>query len=373
MTEDSRPRVFFDISVDGEAVGRIVMRLYSDIVPKTTENFRALCTGEKGVDSESGKPLCYKGSIFHRVIKDFMIQGGDFTKGNGTGGKSIYGETFDDESFAKTHDRPFLLSMANAGPGTNGSQFFITTKKEGCSHLDNKHVVFGEVIAGKSIVRSIEGSHTDGSDRPTKPVEIVDCGELSADEPTTSNSDVADPYGDKYSDYPEDNDGEELKAGEGFNVASECKGFGGAAFKAGDIAAGISKYRKGLRYLAEDPTDLDNASEDVRASFDLLRVQLNNNLALLLSKKEKWNEAKKASSAALAVASIKDADKAKALFRRALAHKALKDSESALEDLVAANKLAPTDAAITNELNATRAKIAAYNEKRKAAYRKLFS
>ena len=140
--------VFFDITVAGQAAGRIEFALYGD-TPKTSENFRALCTGEKGT-GKSGKPLHYKGSKFHRLITDFMAQGGDFTAGNGTGGESIYGTKFADENFKHKHTQAGQLSMANAGPGTNGSQFFITF--DAFPHLDGKHVVFGEVTKGTELV-----------------------------------------------------------------------------------------------------------------------------------------------------------------------------------------------------------------------------
>jgi peptidylprolyl isomerase len=169
------PRVFFDVSIGGAPAGRIVMKLFADAVPRTAENFRALCTGEKGV-GKAGKPLHYKGSVFHRVIPGFMLQGGDFTNGNGTGGESIYGEKFADENFKLKHTKEGLLSMANAGPGTNGSQFFITTVAT--PHLDGKHVVFGEVVEGLDVVKAVEAQGSAGGATKAK-VEVVDCGELT--------------------------------------------------------------------------------------------------------------------------------------------------------------------------------------------------
>eukprot|EP00727_Mastigamoeba_balamuthi_P013999 m51a1_g9221 putative protein cyn-7 (172) ;mRNA; f:63354-64290 len=170
----SRPRVFFDCSIGGQPAGRIVFELYSDVVPKTAENFRCLCTGEKGT-GKSGKPLHYKGCAFHRVIPDFMLQGGDFTRGDGTGGESIYGAKFQDENFKHRHDKPGLLSMANAGPGTNGSQFFITTVVT--SWLDGKHVVFGEVVEGMDVVKRIEQQGSQ-SGKPRAKCVIDNCGQL---------------------------------------------------------------------------------------------------------------------------------------------------------------------------------------------------
>jgi peptidylprolyl isomerase len=182
--KSGNPLVYFTISVDDKVLGNIEIELFSKVCPKTCENFRCLCTGEKGM-SLSGPPLHYKGSSFHRIIPSFMCQGGDFTRGNGTGGESIYGNNFDDEfdNGYIPHSEPFLVSMANAGPGTNGSQFFITLDKT--PWLDEKHVVFGKVLDGSDIVQQM-AAYGSSTGKTKCSVKIVDCGEIV--ERSTSNS-----------------------------------------------------------------------------------------------------------------------------------------------------------------------------------------
>ena len=167
-------RVYFDITLDGASVGRITFGLFGGTVPQTVKNFSCLCTGECGT-GKSGKPLYFKGSHFHRIIPGFVAQGGDFTAGNGTGGESIFGAKFNDENFTLKHSKPYLLSMANAGPNTNGSQFFITFKPT--SWLDGRHTVFGEVLEGQDVVSALEKIGS-GSGQTSKKAVIADCGKL---------------------------------------------------------------------------------------------------------------------------------------------------------------------------------------------------
>ncbi|GAB7350020.1 hypothetical protein MBLNU459_g0694t1 [Dothideomycetes sp. NU459] len=372
MAGTKRSRVFFDINIGKSKAGRVTFELYDDVVPKTADNFRALCTGEKG-KGKSGKPLHYKGSGFHRVIKSFMIQGGDFTAGNGTGGESIYGEKFDDENFELKHEKPFLLSMANAGPGTNGSQFFVTTVPT--PHLDGKHVVFGEVLAGKSIIRTIENTTTGPNDKPNDECIISDCGELTGEAYDKAADKLPDSTGDPYEDFPDDQKKgeEELTGTEIVKIATDLKNMGTDAFKKQDLALGLSKYQKGLRYLHEYPEPLENDPPELGPQLATLKIALHTNSALLQIKLKEFAAAEKSATAAIEVPNIKDDAKGKALYRRALAKKGLKNDDGAVADLEAALRIVPDDVAIKNELSAVKKAAIERAKKEKAAYSKFFS
>ncbi|KAF9728800.1 peptidyl-prolyl cis-trans isomerase [Paraphaeosphaeria minitans] len=302
-----------------------------------------------------------------------MIQGGDFTAGNGTGGESIYGEKFDDENFEKTHDKPFLLSMANAGPGTNGSQFFITTVLT--PHLDNKHVVFGEVINGKSIVREIENLKTQSGEKPFHDATIIDCGELTGDEYTKATDKTPDQTGDPYEDFPEDQkpDDAEWTGAQIVEIATALKDLGNTAFKAGALQLGIAKYEKGLRYLHEYPTLLDSDPKELGTQLNALKTSLYLNSALLQNKVKQYVEAAESAGKALEVEGISEKDMAKAYFRRAQARVGKKNDEEAVKDLETAAKYAPGDAAISKELEGVKRRVKERREKEKKAYKNAFN
>ncbi|KAL8290258.1 hypothetical protein RQP46_003197 [Phenoliferia psychrophenolica] len=375
------PRVFLDVSVNGTVAGRIVIELFADVTPKTAENFRALCTGEKGIGKQ-GKPLHFKGSKFHRIIRRFMIQGGDFTHGTGIGGESIYGDKFDDENFVLKHEKPFLLSMANSGPGTNGSQFFITTTPT--PHLDGKHVVFGKVIAGRSTVRLLEQSPVK-NDSPQEEILIADCGELKEGEP---DGVAVDPMADGYEEYPSDDEADVQEPKTALRIGQDLKEVGTKAFKAGDHSLALKKYTKALRYLDVHPV-LPTRDPTLESQYSSLKLSLHLNASLCalkasvpLSPTDARTAIKHATSALNldgdaekdeGKRSLSDAEKAKALYRRAVGELVVKEEAAAIKDLEAAATLVPADAAIQKELTGAKKRVDEKKAKSRAAYSKMFS
>ncbi|KAI9023709.1 peptidyl-prolyl cis-trans isomerase D [Phycomyces nitens] len=360
------PRVFFDISIGGKKEGRIVFELFKDVTPKTAENFRALCTGEKG-KGKSGIPLHFKGSGFHRIIKKFMCQGGDFTAGNGTGGESIYGEKFEDENFTLKHDKPFLLSMANAGPGTNGSQFFITTVPT--PHLDGKHVVFGKVLKGKGLVREMENLESK-NDKPLQDVIIEDCGEI----PEGADDGVPVPKdGDKFEEFPDDYEGPKELI-DLIEIAGTLKNIGNDYFKKGEYALAMKKYQKAIRYLNESPAFDEEDPEELRVKYAAIKIPCYLNKAMSAIKLNDNRSAVEAATWALEYDQkyLKDSDITKALFRRAIAKIALKDEHGAIADLEQAAQKDPNDASIKRELANAKHRLVLRKQKEKAAFSKMF-
>ncbi|KAF9678461.1 hypothetical protein SADUNF_Sadunf07G0037400 [Salix dunnii] len=315
----AKPRCFLDISIGGELEGRIVVELYKEVVPKTAENFRALCTGEKGIGPNTGVPLHYKGGRFHRVVKGFMIQGGDISAGDGTGGESIHGLKFEDENFELKHERKGMLAMANMGPGTNGSQFFITTTRT--SHLDGKHVVFGKVVKGMGLVRSIEHIETEAGDYPSQDVVIADCGEIPEKEDDGASNFFKD--GDTYPDWPADLDTKPDEISWWMKAVDSIKAFGNEEYKKQNFKMALRKYRKAWHYL-----DLCWEKDDMDEG-----ALLDTNFA------------------------VRDGeDNAKAFFRQGQSYMALNDIDAAVESFKKALDLEPNDGGIKKEFASARKK-----------------
>ncbi|XP_042897020.1 peptidyl-prolyl cis-trans isomerase D [Parasteatoda tepidariorum] len=356
------PHVFLDVKVGEEKVGRIVIELFKDVVPKTAENFRALCTGEKGIGN-SGKPLHYKGATFHRVIRRFMIQGGDFIHGNGQGSESIYGDSFEDENFDLMHDQPGLLSMANSGPNTNGCQFFITTVPT--PHLDNKHVVFGKVKYGLGVVSELEGQITD-NDTPLESCIIENSGEfLPGQDFGLFENDGTD---DTYANFPEDSDLDFNDIDEILCIAEKIKWAGNIYFKKDDYYSAVRKYKKSLRYLNKLHELHENVPNlDKRTSPIVVPCILNSAACKL--KLKQYDRALEDCDEALDI----DPTNAKALYRRGQAFHALSDYDRSLTDLLAARKIAPHDKSVMAEIAAVRGEMQAYKARERQVYSKLFA
>ncbi|TKY87065.1 hypothetical protein EX895_003742 [Sporisorium graminicola] len=390
------PIVYLDLAFGDQpaptraGANRIVLELYAHTVPKTAENFRALCTNPPTKLASTGQPLSFRNSIFHRVIPQFMIQGGDFTRGDGTGGESIYGDKFEDEDLTGKHDRPFLLSMANAGPGTNGSQFFITTVPT--PHLDGKHVVFGRVLQGKAVVRRVEGVKTASGDRPVEDVKIVDCGQFGEEEVKEGKWGIeADSTGDSYEDYPEDqSDTLETDVQATYDIGSALKTIANTAFAKGDFALACEKYLKALRYLSVHPVLPDTTPPALASAYTSLKTSIHLNLALAALKTAPAAQPslaiQHATSAITALTSTtswdtaapadeakRTADLAKAHYRRALAYVAQKQDDRAEADLVRAAELAADDAGVKREMAALAKRKDARIKAQRKAYSKMFS
>ncbi|KAA0031281.1 hypothetical protein IC582_000038 [Cucumis melo] len=358
-----RIRCFLDISIGGDLEGRIVVELFEDVVPKTAENFRALCTGEKGIGPHTGVPLHFKGSCFHRVIKGFMVQGGDISAGDGTGGESIYGKEFDDENFEVKHERKGMLSMANSGPNTNGSQFFITTTRT--PHLDGKHVVFGKVLKGMGVVRSIEHVTTGENACPIADVVISDCGEI----PEGADDGISNFFndGDTFPDWPADLEQSSEDLEWWVKAVDSVKVFGNEHYKKQDYKMALRKYRKALRYLdicwekegidEEKSSYLRKTKSQIFTNSSACKLKLGDLKGALLDTDFAMRDGD---------------DNVKALFRQGQAHMALNDIDSAVESFKKASDLEPNDAAIKKELAAARKKIADRRNQERKAYSKMF-
>ncbi|KAJ0254451.1 Peptidyl-prolyl cis-trans isomerase CYP40 [Hirschfeldia incana] len=358
-----KSKCFMDISIGGELEGRIIIDLYDDVVPKTAENFRSLCTGDKGIGPNTGVPLHYKGNRFHRVIKGFMIQGGDISANDGTGGESIYGLKFEDENFELKHERKGMLSMANSGPNTNGSQFFITTTRT--SHLDGKHVVFGKVTKGMGVVRSIEHVSTEENSCPSQDVVIHDCGVIPEGEDDGICNFFKD--GDVFPDWPVDLNESPVELSWWMETVDSVKASGNEHFKKQDYKMALRKYRKALRYL-DICWEKDGIDQETSTALRKTKSQIFTNSAAC---KLKFGDAK---GALLDTEfAMRDEDNnVKALFRQGQAHMALNNIDAAAESLEKALQFEPNDAGLKKEYAAVMKKIAIRDSKEKKQYRKMF-
>ncbi|RVE67671.1 hypothetical protein OJAV_G00105420 [Oryzias javanicus] len=325
-SKPENPRVFLDVDIGGERAGRMVLELFADVTPRTAANFLALCTGEKGIGKSTGKPLHFKGCPFHRIIKKFMIQGGDFSNHNGTGGESIYGDKFEDENFHYKHDKV----------GPEGSM---------------------------GVVKMLEAVETE-EDAPVEPCVIADCGEHKDGD--SWGAPAADGTGDVHPDFPEDSDVDFKDVDKVLSVAEDVKNIGNSLFKNQNWKAAVNKYSKALRYLEVGGEHLEKES---RQKLVATTLSCHLNTAACKLKMQLWQEAVDSCGEALEL----NQSNPKALFRRAQAWQGLKENGKAMADLKKAQGVAPEDKAITNEMKKVHQKIQEEKEREKKIYAKMFA
>lgn len=358
--EDSNKNVFvyLDLEFNGLKAGRVVIELYNEIVPKTAENFRLLCTGECGL-GKRGKPLHYKGVRFHKVVPMCMVQCGDIVHNNGSSGESVYGEYFDDENFLVKHDIEGIVGMVNGGPNTNQSQFYITTQP--CYHLDGTNVGFGKVVKGLNILVEMSDLPRE-NDIPLGNLIIANCGEFKPGEPWNINED--DGTEDKYPPWPDD----WQKQVDNINImevtVEDIKNSGNYYFNKNDFANAERKYVKCLRYI---DWYLNQKPEEILKKS--IKVTLMMNLATAQLKRRKYKE-----SALLCTQIIKeDPENGKIYYRRAQAMLALKEYDLALKDLNTALVFHPNDKNVVQLLNRVKKDKLCYLKKEKIFFSKLFN
>ncbi|KAM8710616.1 hypothetical protein ACLKA7_017268 [Drosophila subpalustris] len=369
----TNPLVYFDISIGQESAGRMIIELRKDVVPKTAENFRALCTGECGV-GQLGQRLHYKGTRFHTIKRVFAVQGGDVVKNDGTSGESIYGPLFDDENFSLTHNEEGVVSMANYGkPDTNNSQFFITAV--GCENLNGSNVVVGRVLRGLGIVAEMEQNCTDDA-KPTLDITISDCGQLTPG--MDWGVDCSDETTDKLPPYPQDWTGKFTRptSDESVHLLTGLRQSGNHFFQLGRYYEARAKYRKANRYynllrknfdwqqLKGRPSD----QTDLR-KLDEFSVMNNINMAAVEIKLGNYQYAKHECSEAIRL----DPKCSKAFFRRGQAQSRMRNYEEAIKDLQQAHSLLPDNKHILNELKSAKQLLAEYNKQQRNALKKLFN
>jgi len=373
-SNDNKPNpiVFLDVAAGNDYQGRVVLELFANVAPRTCENFRQLCTGEGR--GNTGNTLHYKGSSFHRVINRFMLQGGDFERGDGSGGESIYGPKFEDENFLLKHEHQGILSMANAGPDTNGSQFFITTVN--CPNLDGKHVVFGQVKKGMGILTDIEAMAVDSDDRPIKEVLIRDCGEILPGEELGICENDGTP--DKFPHHPEDLD-VDWYLSENFEeilaIVTRIKESGNFFYRDKQYLEATRKYKKCCKYITMLRETLGQTEDEEEIRVRAVEVPCVLNIAAVKLRFGEYDEAIYECNKVLKLEEeFEYAPEwvCKARYRRGQAQKGKRNFSFAIEDLKVVLRLQPNDNGVKSEIALLKKEVAEYRVIEKDMYGKMF-